>query len=57
VNGGQSESLTMTDDNKDISFGDTTPNNALAYINPKGQQTYWSGTTLWFFDEGAALTK
>jgi hypothetical protein len=55
--GGTSESLTMTESSKDISFADTTPNNALSYVNPKGQSTYWLGTGLWFFDEGAALKK
>jgi hypothetical protein len=57
VHGGASESLTMTDGGKDISFADTTPNNALSYVNPKGQSTYWLGTGLWFFDEGSALKK
>ena len=57
VHGGKSESLTMTDDDKDISFADTTPNNALTYMNPSGDTTYWTGTGLWFFDEGSALNK
>jgi hypothetical protein len=57
ANGGESESLTMTDNKKNISFADTTANNGLAYVNPQGKETYWLGTTLWFFDEGSALKK
>lgn len=57
VHGGTSESLTMTDGSNDISFADTTTNNALSYQPPTGGSTYWPGTELWFFDEGPALTK
>jgi hypothetical protein len=56
VNGGQSESLTMSDGGKDISFADTTANDGLTYVNPKGNTSFWTGTGLWFFDEGPALT-
>lgn len=58
VNGGTSESLTMTDNNKkNISFADTTANNGLGYVNPSGNSSHWVGTDLWFFDEGSALSK
>jgi Peptidase A4 family len=56
VNGGNSESLTMTDDKKDISFADTTANDGLTYVNPNGNTSFWTGTGLWFFDEGPALS-
>jgi Peptidase A4 family len=55
--GGTSHSFTMQDGNDDISYADTTPNDGLTYVNPKGNTLYYAGTGLWFFPEGSAVKK
>jgi len=51
---GTIDSVTMVENNANVSYADTSTNNGLTYINPQGSQVYYAGTALWFFDEGAA---
>jgi hypothetical protein len=52
-NGKTVTSLTMVDNkNNPMSYGFTTPDSGLTYIDPKGATNFYPGTALWFFDTG-----
>lgn len=52
---GQLYSLTMQANSANISYAYSSTNSGLTYVNPSGTRSDFSGTALWFFDEGAAL--
>lgn len=47
-------SVTMQVSGANVSRAFTSTNEGLTYVDPTGASAHYSGTALWFFDEGAA---